>query len=70
METVGVEISLAAMALSVVLAGVFLLRRRFISDARRVSEDCGCSGCDGGGGEFELILALPEHRGGSRELIN
>ena len=62
------EISLAAMALSVVLAGVFLLRRRFISDARRVSEDCGCSGC-GGGGEFELILALPEHRG-EAQLIN
>ena len=62
METVGVEISLAAMALSVVLAGVFLLRRRFISDARRVSEDCGCSGCGGGGGEFELILAPPEQK--------
>ena len=68
-ETVGVEISLAAMALSVVclVCGVFLLRRRFISDARRVSEDCGCSGCGGGGGgEFELILALPEYRGGSQ----
>ena len=41
-ETVGVEISLAAMALSVVLGGVFLLSRRFMSDARRVSVDCGC----------------------------
>ena len=38
-ETVGVEISLAAMALSVVLGGVFLLSRRFMSDARRVSVD-------------------------------
>ena len=58
------EISLAAMALSVVclVCGVFLLRRRFISDARRVSEDCGCSGCGGGGGELELILAPPEQR--------
>ena len=56
-ETVGAEISLAAMALSVVLGGVFLLSRRFMSDARRVSADCG-----GGGGELELIVAVPEGR--------
>ena len=55
------EISLAAMALSVdCLGGVFLLSRRFISDARLVSEDCGCSGCGGGGGELELIMAVSE----------
>ena len=59
-ETVGAEISLAAMALSVVLGGVFLLRRRFMIDALRVSDDCaGIGGGGGGGDEFELIFAVP-----------
>ena len=58
-ETVGAEISLAAMALSVVLGGVFLLRRRFMIDALRVSDDCAGIGGGGGGDEFELIFAVP-----------
>ena len=68
-ETVGAEISLAAMALSVVLGGVFLLSRRFMSDARRVSVDCGCCGNGGGGGELELIVAVPGGRNEKRVII-